>query len=196
MRIISGIAAGIRLEVPPGKNLRPTADRVKESLFASLGDLRGQRVADLFAGTGALGLEAISRGAASVTFIENNPRHQKTLLANIERVRKAISQTVPPPETIVRRDDARHPHRILPHLAGRLDLILMDPPYRESAPGGALHAWLCDADIANWARPALLVLEHPRHSPLPWHPLGHWRPIRQKQYGDTLVTHCRTVDPQ
>ncbi len=194
MRIISGIAAGIRLDAPPGTDVRPTTDRVKESVFATLGDLRGQHVADLFAGTGALGLEALSRGAASVTFVENNRRHQKILLANIERVRKAISQTAQPPETAVRQGDARHPHRILPHLARRLDLILMDPPYHESAPDGTLQAWLRDADIAQWAGPALLVLEHPRRSPLPWHPLGPWRPVRQKQYGDTLVTHCRTAD--
>ena len=69
MRIISGRAGGIRLSAPAGQSLRPTEDRVKESMFSSLGDLTGSTVVDLFAGTGALGLEALSRGAAQVVLV-------------------------------------------------------------------------------------------------------------------------------
>ncbi|MEI8079855.1 MAG: RsmD family RNA methyltransferase, partial [bacterium] len=77
MRIISGICGGLRVTAPPGLDTRPTADRVKESLFGMLGDLGGQRVLDLFAGSGALGLEALSRGAVAAVWVEQ----QKSLAA-------------------------------------------------------------------------------------------------------------------
>jgi 16S rRNA (guanine966-N2)-methyltransferase len=83
MRIVSGVAGGIRLHAPRGTVVRPTEDRVKESLFGALGDLSGARVLDLFAGTGALGLEALSRGAASVVFVERSRQVLPFLRDNI-----------------------------------------------------------------------------------------------------------------
>ena len=75
MRVISGKAGGIRLQAPDGDAMRPTEDRVKEALFATLGNLQGLRVLDLYSGSGALGLEALSRGASEVVMVEKNPRH-------------------------------------------------------------------------------------------------------------------------
>ena len=73
MRVIAGASKGRPLKAPPGRDTRPTADRVREALFSILGDVAGLRVLDLFAGSGALGLEALSRGAAAVTFVERAP---------------------------------------------------------------------------------------------------------------------------
>ena len=85
MRIIAGYARGIRLAVPDGgEPLRPTEDRVKESLFSTLGDLEGAVVLDLFAGTGALGLEALSRGAKEVVLVERDPKVDTALVCKIE----------------------------------------------------------------------------------------------------------------
>lgn len=194
MRIISGSAAGIRLDAPPGHGVRPTGDRVRESVFASLGDIRGFHAADLFAGSGSLGLEALSRGAQDLIFVENSRRHQRTLHANLKRVLTTLADAGQNPQAAIRNGDAWTPHHLLPQRAGHLDLILMDPPYADAEQDGPLQAWLRDADIAAWAANALLLLEHPRRFPLPWHPLGRWRPLRQKQYGDTMITFARAAD--
>ncbi|WP_374764454.1 16S rRNA (guanine(966)-N(2))-methyltransferase RsmD [Yunchengibacter salinarum] len=122
-RIIAGRFRGRRLMVPSGRDTRPTTDRMRERLFAILeggafGGLAGARVADLYAGTGALGLEALSRGAAHVSFVEKAPAALKALQANLDAlgVRR---------ETRVHRLDAS---RTAPP-DGPFDLILMDPPY-------------------------------------------------------------------
>ncbi len=87
MRIVSGDARGIRLTVPEeGEDIRPTEDRVKESLFSTLGDFTGTAVLDLFSGTGALGLEALSRGAARVTMVERDARHAEVIRRNLAAV--------------------------------------------------------------------------------------------------------------
>ena len=94
MRIISGHARRIQLQTPAGRDLRPTSDRVKETLFAMLEPLAELRVLDLFAGTGALGLEALSRGAADVVFVEHNSRHVRLIEENLAAVRKAFGLLV------------------------------------------------------------------------------------------------------
>lgn len=190
MRIIGGLAGGIRLDAPPGRALRPTEDRVKESLFGTLGDLSGKTVVDLFAGTGALGLEALSRGAASVFLIELERAHVRCIERNLEAVRKAMGGTGG--ECTVLTLDARRAPTALSALAGAVDLILADPPYAEA--GGNYRATdiVNDAALAEWAGVGcLLALEHSVHNVLPWYPLNSWNLLRQKTYGISVLSFAK-----
>ncbi|MBA3552397.1 MAG: RsmD family RNA methyltransferase [Actinobacteria bacterium] len=120
MRVIGGSAKGTRLApVPAGT--RPVSDRAREGLFSSLGDhVEGARVLDLFAGTGALGIEALSRGAAHALFVDSAPAAARTIAENLRRTRlEALAE--------VRRLDVRGFLRQRP---GSFDLVLADPPYR------------------------------------------------------------------
>lgn len=191
MRIISGTARGIRLTAPEGRDLRPTEDRVKEALFASIGSLQDAIVVDLFAGTGALGLEALSRGATCVRWVEKMPAHGKVIQQNLLAVLKAMGN---PPSTdaqLICGDAAQAP-RLLPQLAGQCDVILADPPYHP--PSGAFGAreLLLDAAFAAWAGPrALLVLEHGADVCLPWSPDSPWRLLKTKTFGIRAVSFAK-----
>jgi 16S rRNA (guanine966-N2)-methyltransferase len=175
MRIVAGTARGRKLAAPDGLDTRPTGDRVREAIFNMLYSLDdaidGAVVLDGFAGTGALGLEALSRGARSVTFVERNPKVLRTLDANVTNTgadRAAI--------TVVRAD--------LLDWLGRLpagttfDVALLDPPY----------------DFAGWAAllavlPAsLAVIESNRDITEELDPAAAWEPIRHRRYGGTVVT--------
>jgi 16S rRNA (guanine966-N2)-methyltransferase len=122
MRIIAGRWRGRRLIAPPGEATRPTADRTREALFSMLtsriGSFEELRVADLFAGTGALGLEALSRGAAHCTFVERDREALAALKANIEKLGAA--------GTDVRAQAAES------FAGGPFDIVFMDPPYRSA----------------------------------------------------------------
>jgi 16S rRNA (guanine966-N2)-methyltransferase len=121
LRIVAGQFGGRRLVMPKDARVRPTADRVREAWMSILGDeLAGARVLDLFAGSGALGLEALSRGAESVTFVELHPPSLRALQDNI-RALGAEAAT-----TIHRGDAMRFAQRLAP---GAFDLVLADPPY-------------------------------------------------------------------
>ena len=131
MRIIAGEWRRRQLRAPPGEATRPTADRTRETLFAMLqsrlGDFEGLAVADLFAGSGALGLEALSRGAASCLFVEHDPAAIRALRANIAALRAQ-------PQCEVRAGSVMQ----LGPAPAPLDLILLDPPYNSGAGGVAL----------------------------------------------------------
>ncbi len=137
MRIIAGARRGMKLLVPPTRETRPITDRVKESLFMILQNydlLAGARVADLFCGVGSLGLEAISRGAAFVTFVEKNPEIADVLEKNIA---KAAFQT----RSRVVRASAFRVGAPLGSRGERHDLVFVDPPYamtKEVGPASAL----------------------------------------------------------
>ena len=193
MRVISGYARGIQLDVPRGQDLRPTTDRVKESLFSVLGDLRGQAVVDLFAGTGALGLEALSRGAATVALVEKSRDHLRVLRANLARVQKALPADLHH-EVIVLECDVLRTPQVLPDWAGRFDVILADPPYRPAEGGVGPREVLMDPELPRWAGQALLVLQHAAKDSLPVAPLSGWRVLRQQPIGTTALTYCR-FDP-
>ena len=126
IRIIAGQWRGRKLQVPPGDTTRPTADRTRETLFSMLisrlGSFEGLRVADLFAGSGALGLEALSRGAAHVHFVEQDPAAIRSLRTNIAALR-AQTQCDVRASSVLALGPAREP----------LDLLLLDPPYGTSA---------------------------------------------------------------
>ena len=131
MRIIAGEWRRRQLRAPPGEATRPTADRTRETLFAMLqsrlGDFEGLAVADLFAGSGALGLEALSRGAASCLFVEQDPAAIRALRANIAALR-AQPQCDVRASSVMQLGPAKAP----------LDLMLLDPPYHSGAGGVAL----------------------------------------------------------
>jgi 16S rRNA (guanine966-N2)-methyltransferase len=121
LRIVGGQFSGRRLVVPKDSRVRPTSDRVREAWMSILGDeLTGARVLDLFAGSGALGLEALSRGAASATFVELNAPSLQALRQNIAAL--AVDEVV----TIHRGDALRYVERLT---SGEFDLVLADPPY-------------------------------------------------------------------
>ena len=121
MRIVGGQFGGRRLVVPKDSRVRPTADRVREAWMSILGDeLTGARVLDLFAGSGALGLEALSRGAASATFVELNAPSLQALRENILAL--AVNEAV----TVHRGDALRYVEGLT---SGEFDLVLADPPY-------------------------------------------------------------------
>ena len=117
MRIVAGEYGGRRLHAPRGTRTRPTADRVREALFSMLGDVSGARVLDLYAGSGALGIEALSRGAASAVFVERDARAAATITRNLDALGA---------DAEVRRQDAL---RFLASGAGPFDLVFCDPPY-------------------------------------------------------------------
>src|SRR3954453_22341931 len=124
MRVIAGAWKGHPLKAPPGRSRRPTADRTREALFSILGDITGSRVLDLYAGSGALGIEALSRGAAEALFVESSRRPADTLRANLRAVggpaaRVSVAKVLP----FLEREQASTPY----------DLVFAAPPY-SSAP--------------------------------------------------------------
>lgn len=121
LRVIAGEAKGRRLKTPPGLDTRPTADRVRQTLFDILGDVSGAQVLDLFAGSGALGIEALSRGAAAATFVENDPAALAVVRDNLSACGFAGRAKVvrADAEEFLRRRTASAPY----------DLAFLDPPY-------------------------------------------------------------------
>lgn len=175
MRIIAGRHKGLRLasvgKGDPGAHLRPTTDRVRESLFSVLmghGHPRG-RVLDLFAGTGALGLEALSRGAAHVTFVEKGRIGQKLIRENIALTRRQE-------DTRLMAADATR----LPEAAAPCDLVFLDPPYGQDLGSRALASALA----GGWIAPnALIVWEEATPQTAPGLTV-----LDSRRYGDTWIT--------
>ncbi len=122
MRIIAGSRKGARILAPKGLDTRPTGDRVREAVFNLVGPVDGAEVLDLYAGSGGMGLEALSRGAARVTFVESDRTAAETILRNLDKLRLEGA--------VVLRDDAAR--KLAADAAGgrRYDLVLVDPPYR------------------------------------------------------------------
>jgi len=154
MNIIAGKARSIELLVPPGVGVRPTAGRSRKALFDSLGDFSGARIVDLFAGSGALGLESASRGASSVIFVERERSHARAIEANIEKVRKTGVEC----EFYLKCGDASN-GSILVRAADGADVIFADPPYAMSA--DLFEKLLSQERFLQWAQDALLVWELP-----------------------------------
>jgi len=121
MRIIAGSRKGHRIVAPKGVDTRPTGDRVREAAFNLIGPVDGADVLDLFAGSGAMGLEALSRGAASATFVEQDRHAAEAIAKNLEKLRLTGATVV--------RDDAIHRLAADGAAGRRYDLVLIDPPY-------------------------------------------------------------------
>jgi 16S rRNA (guanine966-N2)-methyltransferase len=172
VRVIAGEFRGRRLQAPRGARTRPTADRVREALFSMLGDLSGVRVLDLYAGSGALGIEALSRGAASAVFVERDARAAATIKRNLDALGA---------EAEVRRQDVL---RFLASGEGPFDLVFCDPPY-DLAPSPA--ATLAERVPAVTSEDARIVTESDKRRPLEL-PLPI---LRERTYGDTrIVIHA------
>ena len=170
--MIAGEWRGRRLQAPAGEATRPTSDRVREALFSILRDrVPGARVLDLFAGSGALGIEALSRGAASATFVDSAPAAIRAVTANLGAV-GAVAE--------VRRADARRFLDSASAAARQYDLVFLDPPYRLATGLG---------DVLTVALPQVLapgaavVAESDRRTPLELAlPI-----LDERRYGDTLI---------
>jgi 16S rRNA (guanine966-N2)-methyltransferase len=178
-RIIGGTAGGRRLTTPRGTHTRPTSDRVREALFSAVeswcGTLTGLRVLDLYAGSGAVGLEAWSRGAGVVTLVESDRRTAAVVRANAEAIGCPRAQVLAAP---VSATLARPP-------AAPYDLVFSDPPY--PLPTSAVEADLVALGEHGWLAPgALVVVERSfRGEALTW-PDGY-EPARDRRYGETLL---------
>jgi 16S rRNA (guanine966-N2)-methyltransferase len=169
VRIVAGSFKGRRLHAPPGHSTRPTADRVREALFSILGPLDGERVLDLFAGSGALGIEALSRGAAAAVFVDNDVRAIEAIARNLDAV------GVPAPV---------HRRSALGYLRnasdGPFDLVFLDPPYSSAS---ELAGPLSEALPAVLSKAARIVSESDKRNPLELTlPL-----VDERVYGDTRI---------
>jgi 16S rRNA (guanine966-N2)-methyltransferase len=169
VRIVAGERKGARLDVPAGRDTRPTGDRLRESLFAILGDVGGLAVLDPFAGSGALGLEALSRGAAHATFVESAAPSLASLRTNIEQLGASSAATV-------HRGDALRFIETVGETA--FDVAFADPPYRKGLAAQVAERWR----EARFSR--ILAIEHEAVEAMP---AGG----RTRRYGDTALTFYR-----
>jgi pantetheine-phosphate adenylyltransferase len=177
MRITGGEFGGRPLRVPRGEAVRPTSDRVREAIFGRLGDLSQRTVLDLFAGSGALGIEALSRGAAFAVFVERSKRTADLLRSNLNGL-------VPTSRFRVLHTDARRALQRLARETFRADLAFLDPPYR----GRDLEPLL--GPLAAVLRPdAEVILESSVH--FPPGPLEPFRERDERRYGDTVITRLQ-----
>ena len=178
MRVVAGEARGRPLRSPAGETTRPTADRVREALFNALfsrGPIAGLRVADLYAGSGALGIEALSRGADEAWFVESDREAVAVIEQNLETLgfsdrARVLRQTV---------------EQSMGALPGDLDVVLVDPPY-------AFDGWV---DLLTLIGPltghdAVVVIESDRPVPLP----PGWEKVRERTYGGTVITFTAPPD--
>ncbi|MGH2854593.1 MAG: 16S rRNA (guanine(966)-N(2))-methyltransferase RsmD [Solirubrobacteraceae bacterium] len=175
MRVIAGKYGGRRLRAPRGRATRPTSDRVKEAVFSMLGELEGAVVLDLFAGTGALAIEALSRGAARAVLVERDPRALVALRANLTEL------GVGPEEAEVRPGEALAALRNARERRETYDLLFVDPPYRHA---GVLGRELEAALPPVLAPRARVVVESDRRTELPALPLEL---ELRRRYGDTEI---------
>jgi 16S rRNA (guanine966-N2)-methyltransferase len=179
LRIVGGALRGRRLRVPD-RGVRPTSERVREAIFDILGPawVEGARVLDLFAGTGALGIEALSRGAAEVVFVERDPAVARALRERIAalglegRGRVVIASAAP--------------EAAAPHLAGRWNLVFLDPPYDT----GAGEAWLPRLAAWTWPEDGGMVIYERRSGPAVPAPPGLALAV-ERAYGETTVSLYR-----
>lgn len=178
MRVIAGRLRGRRLVDAPRSGVRPTSDRVRESLFAWLGDIEGASVLDAYAGTGALGIEALSRGARRAVFVERSQAALSVLRRNLRGLGLGGS-----PEAVrVLRGDAVRAVRRLGRAGERFDLVLLDPPYASGELPRILTALVKTGVLADAAE---VVVEASRRHPLP--PVGGLALQATRRYGDTQV---------
>jgi 16S rRNA (guanine966-N2)-methyltransferase len=175
MRVVAGRLGGRRLHAPPGEGTRPTSDRVREALFSALGPIDGARVLDLFAGSGALALEAISRGAAHAVLVEKDARAAAVIERNLEALEIDAGRAE------LRRRDALRALRDAREAGESYDLVFLDPPYRLAT---GLGPELADSLAPVLAPGARVIGESDRRMPLD---LPGLSTTFERRYGDTLL---------
>ena len=182
MRVIAGSAGGVRLAVPK-RGVRPTMDRVKAAIFSSLGEaIIGARVLDLFAGSGALGIEALSRGAASAIFVEDDRQSAEAIEKNLAKTNL---------KGRVRHQDAFDFLRQTSN-AEKFQIIFADPPYERVRDESQTEKLLNNASLPKLLEPnGIFVLEKRPTETLPQTKL--WRVLRQKTYGATEVLFLEPI---
>ncbi|MCO5315395.1 MAG: RsmD family RNA methyltransferase [Solirubrobacterales bacterium] len=176
MRVIGGDLGGRQLLAPKGWKVRPTPERVREAIFSALGDISGMRVADLYCGTGALGIEALSRGAAHATLVDRDTRPATGNVINLGLADRA---------ELVRGEAPTW----LASSTGRFDLVFADPPYRLDPAEAARLDRVLPGVLAPDGR---VILECEARRPLGFPSLDA---VRERRYGRTLVTFFRSIEP-
>jgi 16S rRNA (guanine(966)-N(2))-methyltransferase RsmD len=186
LRIIGGACRGRRLYTPKGLRIRPTSDRVKESIFniiaATLGSLEGLAVLDIFAGTGNLGIEALSRGAVKGTFVDN---HQESVLL----VKRNLELTGLADRSEVLRQDAVAALKGLAEAGDRFGIVFMDPPYHSESLTKVLD-FISDSRIID--RDSLVIAEFSPRDELDTI-YGGLQQVDRRTYGDTAVAFFRLL---
>ncbi len=181
MRVIAGTHRGRRLRAPRGASTRPTSDRVREAIFAMIGDCTGWSVLDLFAGSGAMGIEALSRGARHTTFIDSDPRAAACIRANLDTLDLAASARIVAREwqTALRQEAQR---------GARYDLCVIDPPYSLVA---GISSSMSRGLAPILSEYATVILEGPAEGPVPT--MDGIRVIERSDriYGSTRVSVLR-----
>jgi len=178
MRVITGKARGIQLKTPEGMLTRPTADRVKEALFSIINfDIPGAKVLDLFGGTGQLGIEALSRGAASAVFVDAREESCKLIRENLKRTKLEKDAKV------IRSDYMDY----LSRCREQYNIIFLDPPYAEVFLENAIKR-ITQIDILQ--SDGIIVAERPLGKDLPWEFEGYVR-SKDYKYGKVLLTIYR-----
>ena len=176
MRIVRGSLGGRVLRAPAGADTRPTSEKVREAIFNILPDVEGMQVFDLFAGSGALGIEALSRGAAHATFVDQGKPALTSVRSNLRELGVEASATV------LAGDAVALAGRHVP--AAPWQLVFIDPPYRSDL------AVRSAAALANLADDAVIVIEHDRRNAPPDR-IGSLLRTDERRYGDTMVSFYR-----
>lgn len=178
MRIVGGTRRGLRLRPVPGHKTRPTSDRVKEALFNILAPVtEGAVVLDLFAGTGSLGIEALSRGATASTFVDNAP-------AAVTTIRDNLRHTGLEERARVLRADARRAVGRLEREGQRFAVVFIDPPYGDSLAVPTVEMLAAAGIVEPSGR---VVVEHALREDMPAR-IGNFSKIRSNRYGDTVLS--------
>ena len=166
MRVIAGSARGTRLGALKGASIRPTLDRVKESFFNKVGQtLEGAVFLDLFAGTGSMGIEALSRGAEKVVFVENDHRAQSLIYSNLERCHFGPDKTGSEEKNwVLLKSSALHALSMLREKGNRFDIVYVDPPFADDLYGECLQA-LARSELLTES--SLVTAEHHHKNALP-----------------------------
>ena len=175
MRIVGGSLGGRVLRAPHGAATRPTSEKVREAIFNILGSVEGAHVLDLFAGSGSLGIEALSRGAAHVTFVDQGKPALAAIRGNLRELGLEDRATILAGDAVT--TPAKHP----PPAPWRI--VFVDPPYRSDLATRAVLA----LPLALLADDAVIVIEHDRRNAPP-DPLGSLLRTDQRRYGDTLIS--------
>ena len=184
MRIIGGEYKSRSIAMPRGVEMRPTQDKIREAIFNILGDINGKKVLELFAGSGAFGMEAISRGAGSVAFVDNNFRCIQTIKSNLKSLGVSDSRY-----SVIKTNALNFSAKLKP-VSEKFDIIFLDPPYYMNM----AKKCLINMDSCDIVSPVgLIIVEHFKKDALDTE-LERFVFVDERRYGDTVVTILRRKD--